>query len=422
MTERRSGRSTRRSSPAPRFLAVDFFCGAGGTTRGLIDAGGYVIAGVDKDGRCGRTFVENNVNATLDHSPARFLKYDVFRKSRDYPSGGQRLLFKELDDLIEYYRNKAKRAPLLFAICAPCQPFTKLSRKEMSQERQAARARDMNLLREACRFVAKYQPELVLSENVAGIGEEKYGGVWDAFRLRLERLGYVTGSRIVCTSRFGIPQYRKRSILAAARRELVRPERFADLLERELLVPEGDPNAPLVSVAQAIGHLPPIADGETHCEIPNHKTRTLSEINYKRLSSAKPGQSNAYMKDTEHGDLTLPCHQRVNRKFQTSCFNDVYTRMRSDFPSPTITTKCHSISNGRFGHYDVTQVRGISLREAAILQSFPEDYVFYPDDQIEPVARMIGNAVPPKLAEFFAGYLVNSLVWPDRPDRRMASS
>ena len=83
MTERRSGRSTRRSSPAPRFLAVDFFCGAGGTTRGLIDAGGYVIAGVDKDGRCGRTFVENNVNATLDHSPARFLKYDVFRKSRD---------------------------------------------------------------------------------------------------------------------------------------------------------------------------------------------------------------------------------------------------------------------------------------------------------------------------------------------------
>jgi DNA (cytosine-5)-methyltransferase 1 len=422
MTERRSDRHAKRSSAAPRFLAVDFFCGAGGTTRGLIDAGGYVIAGVDKDGRCERTFIENNINATLDLSPARFLKYDIFRKSKDYAKGRQRQLFQELDDLIDYYRNKAKRAPLLFAICAPCQPFTKLSRKEMSQERQEERARDMNLLGEACRFVAKYRPELVLSENVAGIGEEKYGGVWDAFRQQLEKLGYVTGSRVVCTSRFGIPQYRKRSILAAARRELVRPERFADLLGCELLIPESDPNAALVSVAQAIGHLPPIADGETHWEIPNHKTRTLIEINYKRLSSAKPGESNAYMKDTEYGDLTLPCHRRVNRKLRTRCFNDVYTRMRPDFPSPTITTKCHSISNGRFGHYDVRQVRGISLREAAILQSFPEDYVFYPDDQIEPIARMIGNAVPPKLAEFFAGYLVNSLSRPDRPDRRMASS
>ena len=81
----------------------------------------------------------------------------------------------------------------------------------------------------------------------------------------------------------------------------------------------------------------------------------------------------------------------------------------SDRPSPTITTKCHSISNGRFGHYDKDQLRGISLREAAILQSFPEDYVFYPDDQIEPLARMIGNAVPPKLAAFFASYLARSI-------------
>jgi hypothetical protein len=86
---------------------------------GLIDAGGYVIAGVDKDGRCERTFIENNINATLDLSPARFLKYDIFRKSKDYAKGRQRQLFQELDDLIDYYRNKAKRAPLLFAICAP---------------------------------------------------------------------------------------------------------------------------------------------------------------------------------------------------------------------------------------------------------------------------------------------------------------
>src|SRR5262249_4396559 len=155
------------------------------------------------------------------------------------------------------------------------------------------------------------------------------------------------------------------------------------------LVPESDPSATMVSVAEAIGHLPPIGAGETHPEVPNHKTRALSEINFRRLSSALPGESNAYMEETVHGDLTLRCHRKVNKKLSTRCFSDVYTRMHPDRPSPTITTKCHSVSNGRFGHYNVKQVRALSLREAAILQSFPEHYVFYPDDEIEPVARMI---------------------------------
>jgi DNA (cytosine-5)-methyltransferase 1 len=88
--------------------------------------------------------------------------------------------------------------------------------------------------------------------------------------------------------------------------------------------------------------------------------------------------------------------------------------MRPDRPSPTITTKCHSITNGRFGHFDKAQVRGISLREAAALQSFPDDYIFYPLNQLEPVARMVGNAVPPKLANFFATYLVDSAKLPAR--------
>ena len=131
----------RQTGPAPRFLAVDFFCGAGGTTRGLIDAGGYVIAGIDKDTRCAKTFVENNVNNFLDCAPAQFLEFDVFRKARDYPSGQQNELFKTLDRQIRIFRKKARGAPLLFAICAPCQPFTKLSRKELSLKRKHMRKR-----------------------------------------------------------------------------------------------------------------------------------------------------------------------------------------------------------------------------------------------------------------------------------------
>jgi DNA (cytosine-5)-methyltransferase 1 len=409
MLETKLPEALRARPRKPRFLAVDFFCGAGGTTRGLIDAGGYVIAGIDKDARCQETYVENNINATVDRLPARFLNFDIFPRKPDYPEGQQRQLFKALEDLIAYYRDKVPGVPLLFAICAPCQPFTRLSRKAMSDARVEKRARDMNLLREACRFVRKFQPDLVLSENVAGIGDPKYGGIWEDFQHKLDLLDYVTGSKVVCTSRFGIPQYRKRSILMAVQRSVVRPERFADLMGTELMVPEADPNAPLLSVADAIGHLPPIGAGAAHETLPNHRTRGLSELNFKRLSAAKPGESNAYMAETKHGDLSLGCHQRVNRKFNTRCFSDVYTRMHPDRPSPTITTKCHSISNGRFGHHDVTQVRGLSLLEAAILQSFPEDYLFYPRDEVEPVARMIGNAVPPKLARFFAGYLVNSV-------------
>ena len=396
----------------PTFLAVDFFCGAGGTTRGLIDAGGYVMAGIDKDDRCGATYSNNNVNGSVDYAPARFLNLDVFPKDETYEAGKQEELISELDNLIGYYKKRAPEVPLLFAICAPCQPFTTLSRKELSDKRKIGREKDRNLLAQAVLFVERYMPEMVLSENVAGIKDSKYGGIWEDFRKRLNELGYVTGSKVVCTSKFGVPQFRKRSILIAVRRELVREERFTDMLESELLVPESDPNAMIVTVADAIGHMPVIKAGETHPEIPNHRARTLSELNLRRLSSAKPGQSNAYMATTEFGDLTLDCHRKVNKRLNDRCFTDVYTRMHPDRPSPTITTKCHSISNGRFGHYDMGQNRGVSLREAAILQSFPDDYVFYPTDQIEPVARMIGNAVPPRLAMYFASYLLNTLEAP----------
>lgn len=165
----------------------------------------------------------------------------------------------------------------------------------------------------------------------------------------------------------------------------------------------------LLSVGEAIGHLPPLRAGEQHQLIPNHKARALSELNFRRVATAKPGESNAYMDNTSHGDLSLECHRKLNARLQDRCFSDVYTRMHPDRPSPTITTKCYSVSNGRYGHYDTAQVRAISLREAAILQSFPDNYVFYPLDQLEPGARMIGNAVPPKLAAFFSAYLAQSV-------------
>ena len=404
-----SSSAARRQHPA--FLAVDFFLqGAGGTTRGLIDAGGYVVAGIDKDNRCKQTYVENNPNITVDFAAPRFIRRDIFPATDEYPDGEQSELFEELETLIAKYRAAAPDAPLMFAICAPCQPFTKLSRKELSDARKQGRERDSNLLAEAAKFVAHFRPEMILSENVQGIGDPKYGGVWDEFRRQLGDLGYATGTKVICTSDFGVPQYRRRSILIAVPRERARAEFLvSEADDADLSVPKSDTQAAILSVRSAIAHLPRIEAGAQHATIPNHKTRTLSELNLKRLSAAKPGQSNAYLDNTPDGDLSLACHRKVNAKLNVRCFTDVYTRMAPDRPSPTITTKCHSISNGRFGHFDTRQVRGISLREAAILQSFPQDYVFYPTDMIEPVARMIGNAVPPRLAEYFSRYLSGSL-------------
>ena len=404
-------KTNKPTTEIPSFLAVDFFCGAGGTTRGLIDAGGYVIAGIDKDTRCNRTYAENNANTTIDYMSPEFLGLDIFPAADKYPGGQQELLFTELEKLIPLYQKQAKSVPLLFAICAPCQPFTNLSKKDLTKEREEARRRDRSLLFEATKFVEHFEPKLVLSENVAGIKDPRYGGVWEDFRISLENLGYVTGSKVVCTSKFGIPQNRKRSILIAVRKDLVRSERFADLGGTELLVPESDPDILTVSVREAIGSLPPIKAGEMYKgkDLHNHCARSLSDLNLKRLRCAKPGESNAYMENTKFGDLSLDCHRKVNKRLQARCFSDVYTRMHPDRPAPTITTKCYSISNGRFGHFDKKQVRGISLREAAKLQSFEDDYIFYPTDKTSFVAQMIGNAVPPKLASFFAEYLTNSI-------------
>lgn len=400
----------KRKRPSPKFLAFDFFAGAGGTTKGLIDAGGYVIAGIDHDENCQETYIKNNKNSKLDKKRPKFLNFDIFPKTREYPEGQQKILVGEIESLISNYKKMAgKGIPLFFAICAPCQPFTRLANKEMTTERKAQRQRDSNLLREACKFVKRFKPEMVLSENVAGISGPKFGGVWEDFRKRLRRLGYTTGTKIVCTSKFGIPQYRKRSILLAVRKECLKPERFKDQMGSEIMVPESDPDSLTISVRQAIGHLPKLAAGKSHKKVPNHRTRSLSKLNYKRLSIAKPGETNRYLEKTKYGDLSLKCHKKAKAKHRQRCFTDVYTRMHPNRPSPTITTKCHSISNGRFGHYDIKQVRGISLREAAILQSFPENYIFYNDESLEAVARMIGNAVPPKLAGFYARYLAKSV-------------
>ncbi len=388
----------------PKFLAVDFYCGAGGTTRGLLDAGGYVICGIDKDEGNRVTYQRNNRNTTLAKDEPRFLAFDMFPSSSDYPQGQQHEVWDKLRALIPHYRQMASEVPLLFVICAPCQSFNRFVQRRITVDRTQRRDRDLNLILQAIDFVAEFQPEMVISENVASIKTGLYRHIWSDFQDQLRLLGYAVGEDRVCASRFGVPQYRRRSVLLAVKTE----NECGPVLD--LRIPDRDPDTPQISAREAIDHLPSLAAGGWTDDVSNHACRNLTEVNLDRLMSVKPGEPNWGFSETPFGDLSLACHRRLAAKGKQG-FGDVYTRIHPDRPSPTLTTRFHSVSNGRFGHYDENQVRGLSLREGALLQSFGDDYKFH-GESMDAIARMIGNAVPPKLSAYMASWLQG--LWHDR--------
>lgn len=394
-----------------RFLAVDFYCGAGGTTRGLLDAGGHVIAGVDNDATCRETYERNNGNATLDERGPSFLAYDMFPKSPAYPGGQQARVFEVLRELIRAKRDLASEVPLLFAICAPCQAFTKFAQRHLTRGRRESRERDRSLLSQSLGFVDEFKPELVLCENVIGISRGTSRQIWADFIAALRERDYAVDDKEVCASNFGVPQYRRRSFLMGLKAD------SGLAMAPPLTVPTRAGDGKPISAKDAIGELPPLAAGESDSDVADHMCRNLSATNLQRLAYLKPGQSNFGLADTPSGDLSLACHRRLEGTGKRG-FGDVYTRMRPDKPSPTITTRFISISNGRFGHFDQKQVRGISVREGATLQSFPSDYRFY-GSGIEAKAKMIGNAVPPKLAARMASHLVST--WESWPEAAIAN-
>ena len=233
-----------------KFIAVDFYCGAGGTTRGLLDAGGYVICGIDKDVRNHDTYVLNNRNHTLDGKEPTFLAFDMLPSSPDYPEGQQHEIWDKLRILIPRYRQLATGVPLIFVVCAPCQSFTKFVQRRMTTDRVQSRDRDLNLLSQTIDFIEEFSPEMVISENVASIKTGMHKHIWSEFQEKLRGLGYAVGENYVCASRFGVPQFRRRSVLLALRNE------NSCVSEFDLPIPDGDPDALEITAKEAIGHLP----------------------------------------------------------------------------------------------------------------------------------------------------------------------
>lgn len=381
-----------------RTVAIDFFCGAGGMTNGLIRSGIHVLAGVDNQPLCKKTYLQNK-NST--GSRPEYLCMNIFPKSRLHPNGQQNEIAERINTLLTQHKRKYnyRSLKLIFAICAPCQPFTRITKIEMSEGRQFKRNNDSNLLLTTLRLIKEFRPAAIICENVEGIAEGE-ASVLVRFKRSLARAGYVFDAKVINAARFAVPQNRRRTIGIGIDRA------YTD----HVTVPEADPRVrQIATVIKTIGHLPPLAAGEVHSSVPNHRARGLNDINLKRISCAPPGGSNAYLRDTPYGDLSLACHRRLEDKNGEPSFSDTYTRMNPDDVAPTITTKLMSITNGRFGHFDKRQNRAITPREGALLQTFPAKYVFYPQDNLEFTCALIGNAVPPKLARFFGKYVLQTL-------------
>lgn len=342
--------------------ALDFFCGAGGLTRGLLDAGIDVIGGVDADERCADSYKRNN-------RPAQFHHADICDIE---PSAVWKIL------------NSRQTGDLLIAACAPCQPFSKHRRPPEVGRGISYEDPDATLLGAFAKLVERMQPGQVLVENVPGIARVRGFSTYRRFVKMLRGRGYHIAEAVLDAKEFGVPQTRRRYVLMAVK------GRPVSLPAREF----GPRLKDYRTVREAIAHYPSLSAGSSHANVPNHHAAALSPTNLERLRKTPPDGGDRRSWPEE---LTLDCH-----KGDYEGHTDVYGRMAWDKPAPTLTGRCHSLSNGRYGH--PVQDRAISLREAASLQTFPDSYVFYGTRQH--IARQIGNAVPVTFAEVLGRRLI----------------
>ena len=274
--------------------------------------------------------------------------------------------------------------PVLFSGCAPCQPFTKQNtmRPEIDKDERVPLILRFGELVEICR------PDLVFVENVPGLQKlDSHSQPFGGFLSKLDAAGYRVNYRPVRMARYGIPQSRRRLVLVGSR--------HGPIFLPDATHGPGTPSERYDTVRDWIDHLPQIEAGQEDKEVPNHRAANLSELNKERVEATPEG--GGHRDWPEH--LRLECHKDF------SGYSDVYGRMSWDSPASGLTTKCTSYSNGRFGHPD--QNRAISIREAACLQTFPDDFVF--KGSMASMSRQIGNAVPVRLAELIGNQFIAHL-------------
>lgn len=328
-------------------VAVDLFCGVGGLTHGVQSSGINVVAGIDLDSTCKYAYEHNN--------KAIFINKGV----------------EDIDpkELKAFYPNDSIK---VLMGCAPCQPFSNYSLRYTKYGHKDDKWR---LLYHFMEIIEEIEPDIVSMENVPQLSGEV---VFEDFVNKLNELEYNVSWSIVNCADYGVPQNRNRLVLLASK--------FGDI---QIISPLYDEEHYL-TVEDTIKKLPRLEDGEISKSDPLHRTSKLSEKNKLRIKQSVPGGT---WQDWDE-DLILPCHKKKTGKG----YRAVYGRMEWKKPSPTITTQFYGYGNGRFGHPE--QNRALSLREGALLQSFPNNYDFIDEESpqtCKQIGTHIGNAVPVEL-------------------------
>ena len=334
------------------FTALDLFSGCGGLTLGLKRAGFKVLGAVEIDPFSIEAYRANHKDVTVWKADIRDLTPAQIQSSLGLKEG-------DLD---------------LLAGCPPCQGFSTMRTLNGALTINDPRN---DLLLEVLRFVDGLRPKTVMIENVPGLAND------DRFRLFWERMagiGYKGNLDVFNAAKFGVPQRRRRLIYLAGHKQRV---------------PFAKPLQYRVTVQQAIGDLPQAgASGDALHDIPERRTPRIIKL-IQRIP--KDGGSRTDLTERDQ----LDCHKRCNG------FKDVYGRMAWNDVAPTITSGCFNPSKGRFLHPQ--EDRAITMREAALLQGFPRQYVFPTWRGKSAVAMLIGNALPPPLVAAHARVVRDSL-------------
>lgn len=351
------------------FTAVDLFSGAGGTGWGLKSAGFRVVAALEKDREAADTYKENIGVQPLvidinDISPADFRR----QHTELQPS--------ELDVMVG---------------CPPCQGFSRMRNEKGRTDKKN------DLVMVYLQFVLEFHPRFVLFENVPGLIRTAHGKHhYESLVQGLRSAGYAVRKELIDAVNYGVPQHRRRVIVIAGRDGEIPP------------FPKGTHGPPgtravregylmsWATVRQAIGQFPPLKAGEEAPNIPQHSARKLGD-RVATFIAAVPKNGGGRLDVSE--EFWLPCHTAH------SGHRDVYGRLRWEQPATVITSGCTNVSRGRFVHPE--QDRGLSLREAAALQGFPNEFIF--KGKTNSISAQIGNAVPPPLAEALASALKERL-------------
>ena len=308
------------------------------------------------------------MTAGIDLDPACRFPYEVNNKATFVQKDISTVTTTELNELF------GKAEIKILAGCAPCQPFSTYAQRYELDGKDGK----WGLLYEFARLAKGTQPDVITMENVPTVAKHV---VFHDFVDSLKRLGYNVWFDVVDCSQYGVPQTRRRMVLLASKRGAIK-----------MVEPSGQEPK---TVRQAIGHLRPLSAGESAPRDKLHASSALSAKNLQRIKASKPGGT--WRDWPEH--LVADCHRTSSGK----TYPGVYGRMEWDKPAPTMTTQCYGFGNGRFGH--PSQHRAISLREAALIQSFPRGYNFIETGEevnFTALGRLIGNAVPVDLGRAIA--------------------